>query len=354
MNKSIKLAVVLALLMLLTACASSETASTSDENTAEVAAPDAEQAENTDSEVSIIVRDRFDPSTTAPVALIEETSEARVIEHLGGEVAVPLEPETIVSLSLDDSLLALNVTPAAAFEWDETYYLADRLSETQSIGYTVGPNLEMITAVGPDLILLHTKPGNGIEQYDLLAEIAPTVIVSDPEADFRQSVRDIGLVLGLAEEAEQRIAMFNQMAQEASATVTEIVGDEPTALLNVRQDHFRLYGIKVGYSGPTLYGELGMTPADIVYELVPETFNTRISLEVLPDIDAQRLFVLAPETVDQQYQDMIEQPLWQTIPAVEAGNVYRVTADHWYSSEILAMERKIADVIELLEAADSQ
>lgn len=309
----------------------------------------AEEAAPAEEAVEPTVTPSIDVSIVTPVSLVEENETARVIQHAGGETAVPLDPQRIVSLEVDGSLLALGITPVAVAEWNKESYLAELLTEAEPIGYSDAYNLEAIAAAEPDLILLHTKPGGGIEVYDLLSEIAPTVVVSDPEADFRQTVRDIGLTLGREEAAEQRLAVFDEMAHAARETVGGIVGDGTAAMFNVREDHFRLYGIKVGYGGPTLYGELGMTPANLVTELVPEAQNARISLEVLPELDAQYLFVLAPEEVEQQYQALLAQPLWQSLPAVQAGNVYRVTADYWYNSEILAMERKIADALSLLE-----
>lgn len=292
-------------------------------------------------------------SQIAAVTIVAESAEGRMIRHAAGETLVPLEPQRIAALALTESLLAIGVQPAAVPEWDLAGAFADRLSGSASIGYGEAYNLESIAAAQPDLILLHTKPGSGIEQYELLAQIAPTVVVSDPEADTRQVVRDLGLVLGRASAAEAAIAALDAQSAAARTQLAELVGAAPVAVVNVRSDHYRLYGIKVGYTGPTIYGELGLTPAALVRKLAPEAQNTRISLEVLPELDAEHIFLLYEQADAARVAELQNMSLWQALPAVAAGNVYPITGDHWYTNEILSTERKIADILAAVAAPAS-
>lgn len=289
------------------------------------------------------------PSTeTAAVRVVATTDTGRTIRHHLGETKVPLAPQRIVSLDVADNLLTLGITPIAVGDWEQSY-LSDALADVPTVGSALEPNLELISSLTPDLILLHTEGDFALDQYDLLNQIAPAVVVTDPEENFRLSEREVGLVLGQAEAVEARIAEYEARIGNARTQVADRIGDGTVALVNVRQDHYRLYGIKVGYTGPFLYGELGMTPAALVQELVTEDANIHISLETLPRLDADSIFVLYQTTLTQQWQELQAQPLWQALPAVQAGHVYTLTGNYWYASGLLAHEAKIADVLRALE-----
>ncbi len=338
-----RLAFLLVLLALLAACGGAPTA------LAPTSAP--APAANSPAAPAPTVPPGITVSQIAAVTIVAESAEGRTIRHAAGETLVPLEPQRIAALGLTESLLAIGVQPAAVPEWDLAGAFADRLNGSASIGYGEAYNLESIAAAQPDLILLHTKPSSGSEQYDLLAQIAPTVVVSDPEADTRQVVRDLGLVLGRAAAAEAAIAALAAQSAAARTQLAKLVGTAPVAVVNVRSDHYRLYGIKVGYTGPTIYGELGLTPAALVRDLVPDAQNTRISLEVLPKLDAAHIFLLYEQADAARVAELENMPLWQTLPAVAAGNVYPITGDHWYTNEILSTERKIADILAAVTAS---
>lgn len=338
-----RLAFLLVLLALLAACGGAPTA------LAPTSAP--APAANSPAAPAPTVPPGITVSQIAAVTIVAESAEGRTIRHAAGETLVPLEPQRIAALGLTESLLAIGVQPAAVPEWDLAGAFADRLNGSASIGYGEAYNLESIAAAQPDLILLHTKPSSGSEQYDLLAQIAPTVVVSDPEADTRQVVRDLGLVLGRAAAAEAALAALAAQSAAARTQLAKLVGTAPVAVVNVRSDHYRLYGIKVGYTGPTIYGELGLTPAALVRDLVPDAQNTRISLEVLPKLDAAHIFLLYEQADAARVAELENMPLWQTLPAVAAGNVYPITGDHWYTNEILSTERKIADILAAVTAS---
>lgn len=286
------------------------------------------------------------PGASAPTAMV---TTRRVTDAQGNSVDVPVRPARIVAFNLAGSLLALNVTPVGVVTFERDQFAFSRqLENTTAVGSAAegGFNLETVAGLAPDLILV--TDGYGLDQYDLLQAIAPTLVITDPQVDFRQTVRDLGAALDLKEQAVEGIAAFDMFAAAGRAEAQRLVGDETVALVNVRETVVLLYGIKQGYSGPTLYGELGMRPAALVQELIPEDSNIELSLEVIPQLDADRLFLLAGVGAKAQVEAFQQQPLWQRLPAVQAGRVALLTGDYWYSSSLIAQERKIQDVITAL------
>ncbi|MDY7016423.1 MAG: iron ABC transporter substrate-binding protein, partial [Cyanobacteriota bacterium] len=107
--------------------------------------------------------------TTLNESPAAEAGEFRTVEHLKGTARVPLEPERIIALDniALDSVLALGEKPIAALYNENTgelpVYLRDRVSGVEPLAPSQ-QNLEVITALNPDLIL----GGKNVEAvYDL-------------------------------------------------------------------------------------------------------------------------------------------------------------------------------------------
>ncbi|GAB4130828.1 MAG: hypothetical protein OHK0050_45010 [Roseiflexaceae bacterium] len=278
------------------------------------------------------------------VRLISSDETTRTIVHARGELQIPANPERVVVLdeTLADSLLVLGMTPVGS----TTYYgldgfsahLAGRLAGVENLGQYGSPSVERIVALQPDLILSDSYTADEI--YDQLQAIAPTVVYTD-EYTY-PLVRAVARTVGREEQAEQRIRNYEQLASQAREQVASIVAGKTVALVRVFGSELRIEG-GIGYTGPVLWHALGLTPHRLV-DL--STWNTKYSLETIPDLDADLIFFM-PEIDGADMAKQLEaSPLWQNLPAVKNGQVYTLAGySHWLTYGILANEQAIGDVV---------
>jgi ABC-type Fe3+-citrate transport system substrate-binding protein len=150
---------------------------------------------------------------------------------------------------------------------------------------------------------------------------------------------------------EQAEARFAEHRRTLDATRAKLEGVTDTiAFLRIRKKELRVVTPEFGYVGPFLYGDLGLTPASFIAQLKDQerVGYAIISQEVVPQIDADRLFYLAddPETE----RELTSNRLWQQVPAVAAGQLTRVEALVWQTTGILANEAKMRDALRALGA----
>ena len=288
---------------------------------------------------------------TAPtIEVLSESATERVIRHAAGrETTIPAAPQCIVTAGSGylDHLLALGVKPCGAAHGPGgsgfPSHLADQLAGVDYVGGTLEVNLERVALLHPDLILAmhpaHTE-GDFATFFD---PIAPTIYLTEPWADWRQALKEIGLILGKTAAADAALAAFDAKVSEANATLATAVGAEKVAFLRVLPEEIRVYGT-TSPTGDLLFTQLGLTPA----ALVPIGEHTQsISLELIPDLDAEHIFLL-----DQTKDGMAtlnNSPLWQTVPAVAKGHLYPVDVKTWVQGEgFFAYEQLVADVLAAL------
>lgn len=81
----------------------------------------------------------------------------------------------------------------------------------------------------------------------------------------------------------------------------------------------------------------------------PDTFGS-LSLEKLPELDADELFVITLEgQTEEQVSQMLDSlPLWKSLPAVKNNRVHYVSSGHWINSAYMANLAVLQDVAEVL------
>lgn len=289
------------------------------------------------------------------VAVVSETPESRVVRHALGETEVPADPERIVSLSFTntDNLLALGLRPVASETYGDGFaYLEPLLEGVAPVGYVeTGYNLEAVLAARPDLILIQSYGGELFgADYAQLSRIAPTVVLESHDRSYldRLDVLDLGVILGMEEEARARLEETDAKIAQAREVIRAGVGDANVALVNVRERELRLYGGE-GYGWVLYQHGLGLTPPELTRELALNTYAAQISLETIPQLaDAEHIFFVVSDDGGEAFTRLTGTPLWQNLPAVQAGNVYTLDAYSWLTMGTLADEGKVEDVREAL------
>jgi iron complex transport system substrate-binding protein len=283
----------------------------------------------------------------AQVEVVDTSDDARLIRHPGGETRVGLEPERIVTLWQPGELVALGVTPVAAWSFrSDTHppYLADALADTAPLGSSWPPNYEAILAQQPDLILAPDYMG---EFYDQLARIAPTVLIDHTNStSWYGTFLDYGRVLGQQDEARTILAAYQAKADAARAQLDEAVGDESVMLLRVRARNFTSQ--ERGARGITVHRDLDLAHAECIPE---DSVFPDFSLEGLSACDPDHIFLQVDEDDEssERLRELRASSVWQNLRAVQAGQVYEVDYRLWINgADPLASSMVINEVLEHL------
>lgn len=269
------------------------------------------------------------PSAYAQIAqTIASTDTTRTVEHAMGQSEIPADPQRIVALHnvFAEALVAMGLSPIGSVERPSGMpsQLADALAGVASVGSHSEPDFELVLGLEPDLILAQEKQRG--DDYARLSAIAPTLLLNEPESEWRDWYRGLGEALGRAGQAEAAIAAYDAKAAEAKAALAAQRADETVLLLRVREKDMRVYG-GARRSGPVLYVDLGLTP----HAMVPlDDDHQEISFENIPELTADHIFIMVE---DADKMTTIEQSeLWQRLPAVQAGHVYKVNIEPWNQS----------------------
>ncbi|MEL6401399.1 MAG: iron-siderophore ABC transporter substrate-binding protein [Cyanobacteria bacterium J06626_4] len=294
-----------------------------------------------------------------------------MIEHDLGETEVCGEPQKVVTLSLHmlDLLLSLDRQPVAAtmtlnFHRGDIFddpaqqipYLGDRVTtEPVNLGDDHTPSLEKLAALKPDLII--GEVGRNASQYDLLSQIAPTLLWQDrTEQDkWQKSLRDLATALGQAEKAETVLQQVETRIADVRADFIDVVAAHPNLLVLGANDPDE------GFLVVKPDGYLGELLSGIGFQLIPpppaslDANNPLMSIEALPALnEADSIIVLgwnadvdeglensdasSDESATQQiesHQGRAIQQNWQanaiaqSLTASQANRVYFATFYKW-------------------------
>lgn len=265
-------------------------------------------------------------SGRTPLAVLAQDEHTRTVRHVQGTSVIPRRPRRVALLGWNDEVVSLGVVPVAAasdgrhgFVEHLRPLMADTLLIDSAGG---GPDLEALAAAKPDLII-----ASWFWQTSTAAitRIAPTVVLQPAHWEWRERVRDLGLILDRQREAEERLAALDAQIASARAAIAARIGDQSVALLRVYAREYRLYGH--GFSGPLLYSDLGLQPPGLVRELAWKRDVVQLSIEGLVDLDADHLLLMTEETLPVSFQvqeRLTTHPLWRRLKAVRAGHVYTV------------------------------
>lgn len=289
-------------------------------------------------------------SGTASPPASEAAPEAqfRTVTGKNGEVQIPVNPEKVVGMYLEDHLIALGVHPI--FKADNYAYL--NIPDTPTYDMWED-SIEKMVEAEPDLILLSYHYED--KMLEAFEKVAPTLVFNWDwaETTWRDQLKAVGELLGQAEKAGELLAAFETRLQETKTALDAATAGKKVAVLRVDPGRLMLYGDDRGggFIGPLLYGDLALTPPDIVRKL---TWGNRdpviISEEAIPEIDADFLFILTDkESEDHQTElkKLEASPIWQALPAVKNKEVAYIDNETWLNNGLLSHYEKLKD----LEAA---
>lgn len=224
-------------------------------------------------------------------------------------------------------------------------YLQDKLAGVPLLDFNSGlPSPEVVMDLQPDLIVLHNAnyAENGV--YEQYSKIAPVYVFKQAAGDLDSSVTILGELIGKQEAAADGLAAYHQKVEAAKAELAPHMDGKKALIIRFNARGMFLMGSV--YGGFVLADQLGIAKS----ELVAAENSLELSLELLPQIDADYIF-LANDTANSGetfYNELTESSLWKSVPAAQAGHVYNVDDRFWLGGGVVAYSNVIDDVLELI------
>ncbi|CAI7663523.1 unnamed protein product [Penicillium discolor] len=262
------------------------------------------------------------PSAAAPA----ETPANEEVQTAGA-FPVTITHMKVLDVKFLDQMLAVGEKPAgsviAGGNTDFPEYLGDQPSDVQVLGTRDEPNLEAIVALDPDLIIMTDFQE---KQYENVSKIAPTLVLDFYE-DWRDTLATVAKITDKQDEAEKVRQAYEDKVAGLKAKLSEKMGDETVALIRPRKEGIRVHGIE-HRTGGILYQDLGLNMPALVEGIKDDT-SVEISMEKVPEIGADRYFVLSDELFAAEAEAMISNPVWKSLDAVKNNRAYDVNSTLW-------------------------
>ena len=267
----------------------------------------------------------------------------RNVTHAAGETCVSGNPQRIVVLDTGelDGALSLGVKPVGAVEalpgLGLPAYLSELTEGTELVGTIAEPNLEAILGLDPDLILSSNLRHEAI--YDQLSEIAPTVFTETVGVAWKENLQVYAEALNRQEVLDLRMGEY-----EAALGTVRNSADTSQEVSIIRftpgQNRVMQKGSFIG----TVIEDVGFARPESQRS---DEFMVQVSQEEMELMDGDVIFMsVFGEADDTALGAFTSSPLWQSLSAVQADEVYRVSDDHWFLGiGLIGAERILDDLL---------
>ena len=249
------------------------------------------------------------------------TTEAAAFPVTVGDLTLNAEPQRIVSMSATatEMLFAIGAGDKVIAVDNFSNYPAQTAELEKVDAYQ--PNVEAISSLEPDLVIISYDPGNLVEQLNALSiPVFAAYAVSNLDGAYEQ-LEQLGALTGRLAEALQLSATMQAEIAEIVAGVTKT---EPPLTYFYELDP-TLYTITSNTFVGGVMASLGLVSvADGV-----EAGNDypQLSAEVLVDKDPSIIFLADTKCCAQSLQTVAERDGWAELTAVKTGSVVELDDD---------------------------
>ncbi|MGM9517174.1 MAG: ABC transporter substrate-binding protein [Acidaminococcus sp.] len=298
---------------------------------------------------------RFTATQKAARKLVQKQGDTITVTHKYGTTVMPKNPRRIVVIRLEDLTEVLGV-PVVGANYNDRSYLYQGLKAKNVTPISVNDdsktiNYEEVQSLQPDLILLRDSFDQSV--YDKLSRIAPTAAFNIRKEET--ALLALAMALDEEKQGQDRLRQFYRTVKDDRLKLHEALGNKKVAFLRIMNREVRLYPYSRNDINRFMYDLLDLKPPQMVLEADASKTNNAISLERLPDLDADYLLVStgygasSGETgsiAREKYKKLQQDALWQLIPAVREGHVHEVDALIWNAHGIIAKERAMEEIVE--------
>ena len=294
-----------------------------------------------------------------------ESAGTVTVEDNYGTQEVPVDPETVVALDnrTFEVLHDWNVDLAAA-PLDLLPKGADWYSEedgTLNVGNHREPNLEIITATQPDLIVSGQRFATHDEDIKKLNPDTPLVDFEPREGqawdqELVRQVTELGKIFDKEEESQELVDEFNaalERAREAYDPAKKVMA------VNVSGGEIGYIAPGVGRTYGFLFDLVGMTPALEVAGSSSNHEGDDISVEAIAQSNPDILLVLDrdaavqstdPATYTAAENVIRDNPALQNVTAVQDEAIYLAPADTYTNESIITYTEILNGMADLFES----
>ena len=279
----------------------------------------------------------------------EEKPATRVVKHKMGETEIPAEPKRVIDLvGLLDNMIALDLEVIAApsakswagFDF-APYELERHKGEIVPIEDGWSPSLEQLMSLEPDLIIGY----EGMENYEELSKIAPTVILSHEWGDLRAGLRELGAIFAREAKAEEVIKEYDEIVNEAKTKLQAVVGDDEEAMfLRITNKFYRVYN-NYGQVGRLLYDDLGFK---LMQDYPIEEWKQDLSMEGLFVYNPDRIFLMTNSGTEPEklLNELEKSNIWKDLKAVKNNRVYNANDFIYYAQGPIGSKILIEQILQ--------
>jgi iron complex transport system substrate-binding protein len=281
-----------------------------------------------------------------------EASTVEIVD-VRGTVVVPVNPKNVVALdnrtfeTLYDWGIELAAVPKGVMPTDSAYVSDESVLD---IGNHREPNLEIIAAVDPELVIIGQRFAS---YYEDIKALVPNAAVIDLNFDvsevaatpgenlvngLKHSTIALGKIFDKKEEAEKLVADFDKARKDAKAAYN---GSETVMSVIVS-------GGNIGFSAPgsgrvwgPMYEIFGWTPALEIGATSSNHQGDDISVEAIAQSNPDWLFVLDRDAATTSAADVVpakdvidNSPALQNINAVTEGRIVYAPNDTYTNESI--------------------
>nr|WP_310550025.1 siderophore ABC transporter substrate-binding protein [Paenibacillus sp. YX.27] len=256
------------------------------------------------------------------------------IKHQLGETAVQHHPQKVVVFDFGvlDSLDKLGVEVAGVPQANIPPYLSKYESKDYAnVGSLKEPDLEQISAIDPDLILIS---GRQSDYYEELSKLGPTVFMGVDSArymdSFEENTETLGRIFGKEKEVEAEL----KKVEDSIQTLKDKVSAEGKNALIILANEGNISAYGSGSRFGMIHDVFGFKEADANIEA--STHGQSVTFEYVAEKNPDYLFVIdrgaamsgdAPAS-----KELVENELVKGTNAYKNGHIVYLDANYWYLS----------------------
>ncbi|BBI33445.1 helix-turn-helix domain-containing protein [Cohnella abietis] len=254
----------------------------------------------------------------------------------------------IISTEYACSMLALGLKPIGAPAYQLGFYAKNHSGGIDNIGDKGTFYFDKMKSLKPDLFVL----GDEIEPEvsAQLLRIAPVVHIPWMGLDATGHLRAVADLLGMTKEAEAWIQMYETKRDETKFQLKSFINIHETVGILVVEGQ-DLYVLGDRNAGEIVYRTLGMTPPQMVrrqLEAHPNQYGRKVSLDKLPDYEADRLLIIVYGNEAQTtFNGIQHDEIWRNLRAVRNNNVQVIDAEKWIYYDVLSLQGQLDEAVSL-------
>ena len=256
---------------------------------------------------------------------------SRPFEHAAGTTCIPENPECIVTTQDQNALLPLlelGVKPvgSAGLIQDDGATSFRRVEgyDTEGVAFIGAygePNLEAITTQQPDLIV-----GSPFQEnlYGALSAIAPTVLIDVHDRPLEEGLMDFADIVGREERAQELEDDYRAQIDSLLEQLGERKDDLSVSVITSGETPGEFYRADQGQAVGTVMNDLDLLRPEAQTKQLDD--REYLSVEALPEHDADVILVFdfSGEGQDPNVDAFMNSPLFGSLAAAQAGQVYRI------------------------------